>query len=406
MKEQEQLQQWTNMIKDKFGLGEYTRYSAVTGYEKNDWNKTDYRFTTEWLPPGIAERTEADLNPKGTAIVELDAKTGRLKNAVFVGGKAPVRGLSFLTGDKPEIIQWIEQETGWAYGEQFIDADSKEHSFSFQLAYKGTPVFPEGRIHVSVDDQKKLIFFSVYGHVPEQVEEADFQLTLESIEPIARERLEFVEIPFEKTKKWIPAYIIDEQFINNKTGKPLQENQEILKWTTAKNKKIKRKLVHLAPDELEENQLFDFPEHPDTKAITKKGYKKIREASLDFLQSYAPKESGEWALSHIKRSSGVIEARLTNIKDTSAVPRTWKLLLDKESYEVISYQDNSWMLGQFDEYEKAVKPVLSKSEAFEKIRPHLELKPVYVYDGEFCRLHGQFVSKAAVHAASGETIIF
>lgn len=401
----EQLQQWIEMIKDKFGLGDYTQYSVTAGYEKNDWNKTDYRFTTEWLPPGVEERTEEDLNPKGTAVIELDPKTGRLKSAVFVGGKAPVRGLAFLTGDKEEVIRWVEQETGWTYGNQFIDFES-EHSFSFQTAYKGIPVFPEGHIHVSLDMQKKLTFFSVAGRVPEQVEEANFQLTLEMVESIARERLVFVEVPSEEKEKWLPVYMMDEQLIENQTGRPAEGKREILTWTTAKNKKVKRKLVQLTPDELDENQLFDFPVHPDTKPITKKGYKKVREASTEFLQTYAPKESGEWALSDVKRANGVIEARLTNLKDAAAVPRTWKLLLDKESYGVINYQDNSWMLDSFKEYQKAEKPRLSKEEAFEKIKPHLELQPVYVCDGDTCRLYGKIDSAVAVHAVSGEILHF
>ncbi|OLN22194.1 hypothetical protein BTO30_10615 [Domibacillus antri] len=405
MSRHDQLTVWTEMIQEKFGLAGYTCFETVTSYEKNEWNETDYRFTTEWLPPGYTSRKEDESNPKGTAVIEIDVKTGRLNSIIFVGRKAPENGFAFSNGSKEEVIRWVEQETGWTYGDQFIDFKS-DHTFSFKTAYKGTPVVPEGFIDVSLDGEKRLIFFTVHGLVPEQAIEADFQLTMESIEPLAKDRLVFVEYPSAEEEKWLPVYMMDEQLIDNETAKPVQEDRDLLTWKTMKNKKVKRKLVQMAPDELDENLIFDFPPHPDTKPITKKGCKKIREASIEFLQSYVPKESGEWSLSHVKRSRGLIEARLTNIKDVSVVPRTWKLLLHKDSYEVISYIDSSWMLDQAAEYEQAEKPVLLKEEAFEKIKPHLELKPVYVYDGQTYRLYGQIDSKAAVHAASGEILHF
>lgn len=402
----EQLQQWADMIQEKFGLEDYTCFDIVTAYEKNDWNETDYRFTTEWLPPGHTSRTEDESNPKGTAVIEVDVKTGRLKSAIFVGGTAPIRGLSFLTGDRDEVIRWVEQETGWTYGDQFIDAES-DYTFSFRTAYKGVPVMPDGYINVSLDEQKKLTFFSVQGLVPDKAKESAFQLTVESVENLANERLEFVEYPSKEEEKWLPLFMIDEVLVDNETGKGVEENQEILTWKTAKNKKVRRKLVQMAPAELDESRLFDFPPHPDTLPITKKGYAKIREASTEFLQTYVPKESGEWSLSSVRRTNGMIAARLMNVNDVSVIPRMWKLFFDKDSYTVVSYvDDSSWMNETYGDYEKAAKPLLSKSEAFEKIKPYLEVTPVYVYDGNTYRLNGKLDSNVAVHAVTGEIVRF
>ncbi|OES46656.1 hypothetical protein [Domibacillus iocasae] len=402
----DQLKQWTDMIEVKFGLSGYTCFETMTAYEKNDWNETDYRFTTEWLPPGVHEREEDESNPKGTAVIELDAKTGRLNSAIFVGGEAPRHGLCFLKGEKEEVIRFVEQETGWTYGDQFIDAKPLGHNFSFQTAYKGIPVSPEGFIHVSLDEQKKLTFFSKQGPAPGRAEESGFQLTIDSIELLAEKRLVFVEYPSKEEEKWLPFFMIDDVLVDNQTGSAVEERQEILTWKTAKNKKVKRKLIQMAPADIEPDRLFEFPPHPDTKPITKKGYAKIREASTEFLQTYVPKESGEWSLSNIKRTNGVIEARLTNIKDVSVVPRIWQLLIDKDTYEIMNYHDRSPMLEQFADYEQAPKPVLSKKEAFKKIKPFLSVKPVYAYDGNTYRLSGKLDSNAAVHAVTGEIVHF
>ncbi|OMP67900.1 hypothetical protein [Domibacillus epiphyticus] len=402
----EQIQQWIDTAQEMFGLSSFTRCATTTGYEKNEVNETDYRLIMEWLPPGMEERKEEDLNPDGTAVIEVDVRSGLLKSVVFVGGKAPQRGLTFLTGDKNEIVRWVEQMTGWTYGRHFIDSQSN-HTYSFELAYKGVPVSPSGSIHVSLDDEKRLTFFSVYGQVPkENVIEETFTLTLESIQDIAFKRLVFCEVPSEEDEKWMPVYMIDEQFISNETGKPVVEELEVLEWKTKKNMNVKRKLIQYTPDEIDEEKIFDFPPHPDTKPITKKGRMKVKENSLLFLQSYSPKESGQWVLSNIRRSNGMIEARLTNKTDVSVVPRSWKLFLDKDSYDVISYQDNSWMLDQFEEYKNAEKAEITKEEAFDAIKPHLQLKKVYVLDGDTYRLYGQIDCHSAIHAVNGKVIHF
>ncbi|WP_046174262.1 hypothetical protein [Domibacillus indicus] len=401
-----QLQQWTDIIQGKFGLGEYICFETITTYEKNDWNETDYRFTTEWLPPGAAGRSEDESNPKGTAVIELNARTGGLNSVIFVGGKAPKHGMTFLTGEKEEVIRWVEQETGWTYGNQFIDAGPGDHTFSFQTAYKGIPVSPEGFIAVSLDEQKKLTFFSVYGRVPEQAEEPAFHLTAKTVEPLAKERLVFVEYPSAEEKKWLPLFMIDDVWVDHHTGEVIEEKREILTWKTAKNKKIKRKLVQMAPTDIEPDRLFQFPPHPDTKPITKKAYAKIREACTEFLQTYVPKESGDWALSGVKRANGMIEARLTNTRDISVVPRMWKLVLDKDSYQLANYQDSSWMIEPYEEFEKAARPVLSKEEAFEKLKPYVKVTPAYVFDGTAYQLRGKLDSHTAVHAVTGELIHF
>ncbi|MGG3449832.1 hypothetical protein [Domibacillus aminovorans] len=401
----EQIQQWIDMVQDKFGLGLFTRYTTTTGYEKNDLNETDYTLTMEWLPPGFEDRTEEDLNPEGTAVIEIDVKTGRLKTAIFSGGKAPQRGLSFLTGDKDEIVRWIEQETGWTYGEQFIDAEST-HTFSFRTAYKGTPLSPEGSIHVSLDDEKKLTFYSTQFFAPRQVQEEEFTLILGDVETIAFNRLIFCEVPSKDEEKWLPVYIIDEQFISNTTGEPMEDEREAFEWKTKKNMKVKRKLIQFAPAPIDEETIFHFPPHPDTKPITKKGRSKVIENSVRFLQSYSPKESGQWVMTDMKRKNGMIEVGLMNKTDITVIPRTWKLFFNKDSYDVIHYQDNNWMHDQFEEYEKAEKASISKEEAFKKIKPYLQMKPVYVYDGETYRLCGQMDCRSAIHAANGEVIHF
>lgn len=53
-----------------------------------------------------------------------------------------------------------------------------------------------------------------------------------------------------------------------------------------------------------------------------------------------------------------------------------------------------------------MRPTIGKDEAFEKIRPHLTLTPVYVYDAEQKQyvLCGKLDCPYAVHAATGERL--
>ena len=400
-----QLAEWIEMIQVKFGLDGYTCFDTSTAYEKNDWNRTNYRFTTEWLPPGHTGREEDESNPKGTAVVELDAKTGRLNSAIFVGGEAPNHGLCFLTGNKEEIIRFVEQETGWTYGHQFIDADATQHDFEFQTAYNGTPLSPEGYINVSLDDQKKLTFFSVYGLVPDKVEEAEFHLHAASVEELAKKRFLFVEYPVMKEEKWLPLFMIDDVFVDNETAQAIEEKPDVLTWKTAKNQKVKRKLVQMAPADIEAEEMFEFPSHPDTKPITKKAQAKIREAGTEFLQTYAPRESGEWAMLDVQRTNNMIKATLANTKDSTVIPRMFNLFIDPDSYKVVNYVDKgSWITDMQRDFQRAEPPVLSKEEAFEKIKPHITITPMYVYNGDTYRLQGKLDAHVAVHAVTGEII--
>ncbi|WP_309088424.1 hypothetical protein [Domibacillus sp.] len=400
-----QLAQWVDMVKSKFGLEDYTCLETFATYEKNEWNETSYRFTSEWLPPGHSERKEDETNPEGTGVIELNAKTGRLTNVVFVGGRAPKHGFSFLSGDREEVIRFIEQETGWTYGSQFIDTRAETDSFTFDLAYKGVPVTPGGSVTVEMDEQKKLTLFSAYGLVPDEAEEAEFQLDAAALESLAKERLVFVEYPLMKEEKWLPLFMIDDVFVDNKTGKAVLQKQDILTWKSAKNQRVKRKLLQLGPAEIDEEELFQFPPHPDTKPLTKKTQAKVREAATTFLQTYVPKESGEWALSDISRTNGMVKARLVNTKDITVIPRMYDVFIDSDSYKVVHYVDkSSWMTDACAEFQKAAKPVLSKNEAFDKIKPHITVTPMYVYDGEKYRLNGKLDSHAAVHAATGEVL--
>lgn len=400
-----QLAEWIEMIQVKFGLDGYTCFDTSTAYEKNDWNRTNYRFTTEWLPPGHAGREEDESNPKGTAVVELDAKTGRLNSAIFVGGEAPKHGLCFLSGNKEEVIRFVEQETGWTYGHQFIDADATQHDFEFRTAYNGTPLSPEGYINVSLDDQKKLTFFSVYGLVPDKVEEAEFRLHTASVQELSKERFLFVEYPVTKEEKWLPLFMIDDVFVDNETRQAIEEKPDVLTWKTAKNQKVKRKLVQMAPADIEAEKMFEFPPHPDTKPITKKAQMKIREASTEFLQTYAPRESGEWAMLDVHRTNNMIKATLANTKDSTVIPRMFNLFIDPDSYKVVNYVDKgSWITDMQRDFQRAEPPVLSKQEAFEKIKPYITITPMYVYNGDTYRLQGKLDALVAVHAVTGDII--
>ncbi|WP_050180027.1 hypothetical protein [Domibacillus robiginosus] len=400
-----QLAEWIERIRVKFVLDGYTCFDTITAYEKNDWNKTSYRFITEWLPPGHTTRKEDESNPAGTAVVELDAKTGRLNSAVFVDGQAPEHGLSFFSGNKEEIIRFVEQETGWTYGHQFIDAASANHDFEFQTAYKGIPLSPEGYIHVSLDDQKKLTFFSVSGLVPDKVEESSFRLDTASVERLAKERFLFLEYPVTKEEKWLPLFMIDDVFVDNETGQVIEDKPDILTWKTAKNQKVKRKLVQMAPADIDPEKMFQFPPHPDTKPITKKAQAKIREAGTEFLQTYASRESGEWAIVDVQRANYMIKARLVNTKDNTVIPRMFNLFIDPDSYKVVNYVDQgSWITDMKRDFQRAEPPVLSKEEAFEKIKPYIIITPVYVYNGDTYRLQGKLDAPVAVHAVTGDII--
>ena len=83
------------------------------------FNETIYKLCMEWFPPHETEPVDEDLNPDGTAVIEVNLNTGKVESAVFVMGKTYAKEGVWFDSGQNDAIKWIEQETGLIYGEHF-----------------------------------------------------------------------------------------------------------------------------------------------------------------------------------------------------------------------------------------------------------------------------------------------
>ena len=155
--------------------------------------------------------------PEGTACIEIDIHSRKTKRVIFSKGISTVDGMTFDLNNRDKIIKWIEKETGLIYGRQFEFWREEERELHFKECIDGIAVSPSGNIEVKLDNEGRLILFSIYGQFPSEklVKLDKYSLSLEQIEKIANEQLKLVEFPQIEQKKLIPAFAIEEIYIKN-----------------------------------------------------------------------------------------------------------------------------------------------------------------------------------------------
>lgn len=411
------VQELIDFTSNKLGLENYYLHTHHLERKTNLLNETIYTCEMEWFPNGTKE-TEEDLNPEGTAVVTLRIDNLKFESIIFVGGKSYGTGLTFSNISKEGIIDWIEEESGLKYGEQFELVQKEEREFSFKGHFPGINISPSGHIEIKFDEEGKLIFFSSHGVFPFEslIRKEEFTLTLEKVQEMAANQLKRLEMPSFEKKQSIPIYAIEELFIRNDQlgtypfeifakGHRSLEMDEILSWETPISRKFERQEIEFF-ENLTPEEAFSLAPHPDLEPITEENYKKIIVAVTDFLRTVYQEDSGKWALKTLHRENRNIHVTLRKIESDGIVFKRKLLVIVDKSLQVINYLDNQPMIDTVKDFEKAGDINVTHEEAFAKIKPHLELTPVYVYDSNLHQyvLCGKLDCHEGVHAGSGEVI--
>ncbi|MFB8733682.1 hypothetical protein ACEQPO_06195 [Bacillus sp. SL00103] len=73
--------------KGKFGLDLYYLKRHSFYRYVNMFNETIYTFNMEWFPSHEAEPVDDDVNPDGTAVIEVNLNTGQIESVIFCHGQ-------------------------------------------------------------------------------------------------------------------------------------------------------------------------------------------------------------------------------------------------------------------------------------------------------------------------------
>lgn len=414
------VQELIDFIRTKFGLHHYDLKRHRFARHVNLFNQTVYTLSMEWFPDPIIAQEDEDLNPDGTAVIDIDVKSRRVQNVIFVGGKTYARGgIAFAGLDKNGMIQWIEQETGLTYGLHFQLEREEPGAFNFQACFDGIPVSPPGFIELRWDPNRNLTLFSVSGPFPseEMVREESYALSLEKVEHLTKDQFRLIELPSYEEKRLVPVYALEELFVTNDGSSTLPfglienagsflEIDNILSWNKPLALPFESQALSFT-ENITAEQAFTGEPHPDSLPITKPEQEQCVEAVRDFLRRVYPNDSGKWRLHTLHRENGYIHATLRESRpEARALPRKLIVMIDAEHFQAVNYMDNQVLLEIFGPLQAPEKVKIKKEEAYEKIKDGIELKPFYVYDFTQKQyvLCGKFDCGAVVNAASGEVL--
>lgn len=429
------IKELVDLTKEKFGLDAYFLHTWNIYSDKNVMNETDYTLAMEWFPSCIKEHTEDELNPPGTAGIEIDLKRRRFKSVIFVRGKTFANTITFDSPDSEEAIRWIERETGFTYLEQFQIKKKEATKIMFEACINGIPLSPSSEIDLRLDDQGRLVFFSNYGYydLHETLEKVNNTLTLddfermndtltfddEDVKKVAFEQCKLLDFPSDKQEKWLPIYAIEEIYVSHdKKTLPFDIIEDrhsyiivdqLMEWDAPIHEKFKQHPLNVENNfvtVVTVEQAFSFAPHPDTSPLTKHEQKKTIKEVLDFLRKEFPQDTGKWVLTSLHRRNRYIIAELKQVQDKRAFQRKLKVFIDSTHFQAMNYFDNQSFLEMYKHYPASAAVKMSKEEAFEKIKTTIELTPVFVYDFEEQRylLCKKIDSSYGVLAHNGELI--
>lgn len=245
----------------KIGLDNYYLESHKLHRYVTILNETVYTLSMEWFPEGAILPEEDDLNPDGTAVIEINIHTKKFESIIFVDGKSYANGIVFSDDSKDNIIKWIEEETGVTYDEQFHLKKEEERELLFQRCIDGIVYSPGGFIEVKCDEKGNLTYFSIHGPFPskEIVNEEAYTLSLEKIEKVAKAQVKLIEFPSFEQEKLYHIYGVDEIYITNEAvstipfemmvdvGSYLKVDQTI-GWNAPAHSKLEREEIQLTED--------------------------------------------------------------------------------------------------------------------------------------------------------------
>lgn len=410
-----------DLTRAKFGLQNYHLERRQLLQRITLFNDTVYTLSMEWIPNQSVAHAD-DENPEGTAMIEIDVNTQKVKSVIFVHDKSFAHGIKF--DEKQDMIKWVEQETGLVYRKQFQLQKDETNELSFNECVDGVVLSPSGWMEIKRDSQGNLTMFSAYVHasIEKQIKKDTYSLTLDKVEDLAKEQLLFSYLPLFEKQQIVPVYAIDEIYITNKhmatihygliisdmNERPFIEIEKKMNWNKSFGELYERKEIQWGGGkEVTPEQAFSREPSQDSLPITKSEQEWCAESVEAFLSQQYPDDSGKWILNILYRDKGYIHAITTwTEKGKHPVQRRLTILIDRNSFHVCNFIDNKPMVDMINHFKAPEKITVAKDDAYAKLKSFLELKPYYVYDLKQKQyiLCGKLDCEYAVNA-SGEGVV-
>lgn len=405
--------------KEKFGLTNYYLHTSSFYRSLDVFEDTTYTFTTEWLPSHAKKVEEDDLNPPGTAIIDIDVHTGQLKRILFVNNKSFAEKNIIVSTSTNDIIQWVEEETGLTYNEQFQLIEEENGRLFFKECFMGIPVSPSGFIEIKYNQDGQLTLFSAIGQFPpkEKFKQDVPALSLEKVADLPRKQIKLMEFPLEKQKQILPFYGFEEIYITNDLTRTIPYEffvndkiqlaiNKIIYWDSPTNQLFEKKCLTFANDVTIE-QVISREHHPNLLPITNLEKEQCISTVSDFLRQEYPNDTGKWLLTTLYRQDNYIYATLKYNEHSNFIfKRKLLVIIAAENLQAINSMDSQFMLKTFEAYTTVEKGTITENQAFDTLKDHLELTPVYVYDKQLAQyiLCGKLDCAFAVNATNGELV--
>ncbi|HBI03981.1 MAG TPA: hypothetical protein DDY49_08140 [Paenibacillaceae bacterium] len=417
----DRIKQWVDLTREKLGLHHYFLHTNFIHSSINVFNETEYYLHMAWYPKDYKESNEEVINPPGTAVVELNLKTGRFRSIIFIDGKRETP-LRFPPEDLSSLIQWIEQETGLIYETQFRFVKQEEQRRIFHSCYKGMPISPFGEIEVSLDDGGYLFFYFNDGIFPskDEVEEEPYVITFDqSLNKVVEKEMKFHQFPSSKQRRWISVYTLQPVNIRNKdqsilpfpkeqSGVPSVVIDQLVEWDTPEEEPfIPKRESNPRKYEVTMDDVLANTPHRDIQPITNREKEKAVAGVQTFMRKVFPYDSGLWKLYMLHRAHGKLNGVLKRVQDEGVLQRKVSVILEPDNFEAVHYFDNKFLLKMFGQEPSTNGMNVRKEEAVEEILSVVQLNPVYVYDTDIKKfvLCGKLDCTYGVMADSGEVVL-
>lgn len=407
--------------RETYDLNKYYLYKWDIQRSVSIFGDTDYILSMEWFPNHVKDWNDETYNPKGTACIDIDIHSKKSKSIIFVGGISYVDNMKFDFENKDEIITWIEKITGLNYKKQFEFLKEEERDLYFKECIDGIAVSPSGYIEFKLDEEGKLIFFSVDGQFPseELIKKETYKISVNQIEELAREQLKLFEFPNMEQEKLVAVFGIEEIYVRNDGKGHLPYNffidekprfvvGEVIEWDKKVSKPFHRKVIRMGEETITPEQAFQCEQHPDLKPIKDEEVKKCISEIQNLLSQVYASDSGKWILKYLQRDKGYIKGTivLKEQKEASIFKRKVILFIDSKTYEVLNYMDSKELLEACTELKETDAIKVTKKKAFKQLKSSFVLKPYYVYDPNqgYYVLCGKLDCKYAVNTHTGLVI--
>jgi len=416
---EQKIQALIAATKEKFGLTNYYLHTSSFRRSLDIFEDTTYILTTEWLPSHAKKVEEDDLNPPGTAIIDINVHTGQLKSILFVDNKCFAEKNIIVSTSTKDIIQWMEEETGLTYNEQFQLVEEGNGRLFFKECFMGIPVSPSGSIEIKYNQDGQLTLFSAIGQFPpkSKFKQDVPALSLEKVADLSKKQIKLIEFPLEKQKQILPFYGFEEIYIANDLTRTIPYEffvndkiqlaiDKIIYWDSPTNQSFEKTSLTFA-NNITIEQVISKERHPNLLPITNSEKEQCISTVSDFLRQEYPNDTGKWLLTTLYRQDNYIYATLKYNKHSNFIfKRKLLVIIDAENLQAINSMDNQFMLNTFEAYTTVKKRTVTENQAFDKLKNHLELTPIYVYDKRLAQyiLCGKLDCGFSVNATNGELV--